>query len=438
MTDPYSLVVQHAWLGGVELASDVHIVIDEGRIAGLSVGSSPGSGRRVAGVALPGLVNTHSHAFHRLLRGRTHDEGGDFWVWRDRMYDIAAELSPERYEKVASAVFVEMALAGITTVGEFHYLHHQPDGTHYRDPNEMAHALIRAARTAGMRICLLDACYLAGGFSGEPLDPVQRRFSDGNLESWMERVADLRDAYADATDVTVGLAPHSVRAVPERDLRQLADFRTAGSPTHIHLSEQQAENDACLSAHGVTPTELLGEVGLLGGHTTAVHATHVTEDDLSSLAASGTGVCYCPTTERDLADGIGPTGAYRDVGLSISVGTDSHAAIDLFEETRGVELHERLRSGRRGTFPATELAEIATVNGAEALGFDGGRLEVGAPADLIIVSVETPRTVGAGNELGSLIFSATAADVTDVMVAGKWIVEGGHHPLWETVRPSLT
>lgn len=438
MTGPYSLVVQRAWLGGEELASDVHVVIDDGRITGLSVGSSPSSVRRVAGVALPGLVNTHSHAFHRLLRGRTHDEGGDFWVWRDRMYDAAAELSPERYERIASAVFVEMALAGITTVGEFHYLHHQPDGTRYQDPNEMAHALIRAARTAGIRICLLDACYLAGGFSGERLDPVQRRFSDGNVESWMERVADLSDAYADATDAKVGLAPHSVRAVPERDLRHLADLRPAGSPTHIHLSEQQAENDACLLAYGVTPTELLGEVGLLGEHTTAVHATHVTGDDLSSLAASGIGVCYCPTTERDLADGIGPTGAYRDVGLSISVGTDSHAVIDLFEEARGVELHERLRSGKRGTFPATELAEIATVNGARALGFDGGRLEVGAPADLIIVSAETPRTVGTGKELGSLIFSATAADVTDVMVAGEWIVEGGHHPLWEAVRPSLT
>lgn len=432
-----SLLVQRAWLGDDQLASDVHIVVSDGRISELTTKASGAGGRRVAGVALPGLVNTHSHAFHRLLRGQTHDAGGDFWVWRDRMYEAAASLSPESYETIATAVFVEMALAGITTVGEFHYLHHQPDGSPYAEPNEMAHALVRAARSAGIRICLLDACYLAGGLAGEPLDPVQQRFSDGSAESWLQRVDALRRTFDSANDVNVGLAPHSVRAVPDKELRRIAEDLPAASPIHIHLSEQRAENEACIAAHGATPTELLAELGLLGEKTTAIHATHVNERDIGLLAASGTGVCYCATTERDLADGVGPAGEFREHGLEISVGTDSHASIDLFEETRGVEMHERLRSGRRGEFSAIELGHVATVNGARALGFDGGSIEVGAVADLTIVSLETPRTAGTGDELGGVVFSATAADVTDVMVGGRWIVEGGHHPQWGSIRSAL-
>ena len=436
-TQDISLLAQRAWLGGDRLATDVHIVISNGRISELTPDAPHGSGRRIPGVVLPGLVNTHSHAFHRLLRGQTHDRGGDFWVWRDRMYEAAAALTPESYEALATAVFVEMAMAGITTVGEFHYLHHQADGSPYEEPNEMAHALIRAARRAGIRICLLDACYLAGGLSGEQLDPVQQRFSDGSAGSWIERADALRDHFADVDDVNVGLAPHSVRAVPIGDLQRLGEDMPAGSPIHIHLSEQPAENEACLAVHGLTPTELLSEVGLLGHRTTAIHATHVNERDIGLLAASGTGVCYCATTERDLADGVGPSGEFREQGLEISVGTDSHASIDLFEEARGVEMHERLRSGRRGVFSASELGHIATVNGANTLGFEGGMIEIGAVADMTIVSLDTPRTAGTGQELGGILFAATAADVTDVMVGGHWIVEGGHHPHWDSVRPFL-
>ena len=432
-----SLLLQRAWLGGDRLATDVHVVISNGRISALTTDARDASGRRIPGVALPGLVNTHSHAFHRLLRGQTHERGGDFWVWRDRMYEAAASLTPESYEALATAVFVEMAMAGITTVGEFHYLHHQPGGSPYEEPNEMAHALVRAARRAGIRICLLDACYLAGGLSGEQLDPVQQRFSDGSAESWIQRAHALGENFAHANDVRVGLAPHSVRAVPVTELRRLAADLRIGSPIHIHVSEQPAENEACLAAHGVTPTGLLAEVGLLGENTTAIHATHLTERDIGLLAGSGTGVCYCATTERDLADGIGPSGDFREQGVEISVGTDSHASIDLFEETRGVEMHERLRSGKRGRFSPSELGRIATLNGRRALGFDGGAIEVGAVADMTIVSLDTPRTAGTGHELGGILFSATAADVTDVMVDGKWIVEGGHHPQWDSLRPLL-
>ena len=389
------------------------------------------------GIALPGLVNAHSHAFHRFLRGRTHGHGGDFWAWRDRMYETVADLTPESYEELATAVYTEMAMAGITSVGEFHYVHHQKGGRPYEDANEMGHALVRAARRAGIRLALLDAGYLKSGFGGEPLNPVQERFSDGSATRWIERVADLRAAYASSPDVSIGLAPHSVRAIPESDLRTVREAGIDTMPLHIHLSEQPAENQACLEQTGVTPTGLLDRVGLLGETTTAVHATHVSDQDIARLGATGTGVCYCATTERDLADGLGPSADLRDSGSPLCVGTDSHAMIDLFEEARGVELHERLRSGRRGLFAPADLVVIATSNGARALGFEGGHLEVGGPADITIVSSETPRTQTSGNDVGAIVFSATAADVTDVIVGGRQIVSGGYHAEWEGARRAL-
>lgn len=438
MKPPTTLLAQRAWLGGPDLHSNVRISIEGGTIISISSDApSQGDAIRLPGVALPGLVNAHSHAFHRLLRGQTNDGSGDFWVWRDRMYEVAARLTPERYEEVATAVFVEMAMAGITAVGEFHYLHHQPDGTTYRDPNEMAHALIRAARRAGIRICLLDAAYLAAGTSGEPLGEVQRRFSDGNVELWLERAHELRASYDGESDISIGLAPHSVRAVPEEGLRTLATEVTGEWPVHIHVSEQPAENEACLDTHGTTPTGVLQRVGLLGPNTTVVHATHVSSEDVEALSQAGAGVCYCPTTERDLGDGIGPAGDFRAAGLPICVGSDSHAVIDIIEEARGVEMHERLRSGKRGTFTISELGEIATINGAGSLGISGGRLEVGSPADITVVSLETPRTAGTGEGLGSVLLAACAADVTDVLVGGDWIVRGGYHPEWETARVAL-
>ena len=437
MGQPKAILVQRAWLGGESLADNVRIEIEGGIISSIEAGSDSEDVRSIPGVGLPGLVNAHSHAFHRFLRGRTHGQGGDFWAWRDRMYETVADLTPDSYEDLATAVYTEMALAGITAVGEFHYVHHQKGGQPYEDANEMGHALVRAARRAGIRIALLDAGYLTSGFGGEPLNPVQERFSDGSASRWIERVADLRATYDDAPDVRIGFAPHSVRAVPESDLEALREADIAAMPLHIHLSEQPAENQACLEQTGVTPTGLLDRVGLLGEATTAVHATHVNTEDISRLGATGTGVCYCATTERDLADGIGPSVDLRDSGSPLCVGSDSHAMIDLFEEARGVELHERLRSGRRGLFAPAELVAIATSNGARALGFEAGHLEVGRPADITIVSSETPRTQTSGNDVGAILFSATAADVTDVIVGGTQIVSGGHHTEWEKARRAL-
>jgi formiminoglutamate deiminase len=363
---------------------------------------------------LPGLANTHSHAFHRVLRGRTHGGRGSFWTWREQMYEVAGRLDPDTYHALARAVYGEMVLAGITCVGEFHYLHHGPDGTPYADPNAMGHALIAAARDAGIRLTLLDTLYLTSGVDGRPLDGVQRRFGDGDAERWAARVADVRAG----PHARVGAAAHSVRAVPADQLKTLA-----GAPVlHVHLSEQRAENDQCRAVYGCTPTELLRRHGLLGPGTTAVHATHLTGEDIAALG--GTGVCFCPTTERDLADGIGPARALADAGARISLGSDSHAVIDLLAEARALEMDERLATERRGHFTAADLLAAAT--GHACLGWDdAGRIAAGQRADLVAVALDTVRTAGARPE--QAVFAATAADVTDVVVDGRRVVTGGRH-----------
>ncbi len=421
-----------AWLGGPTLTEHVLIEVSDGRIISIEVGSDASGASRLDGVVIPGLVNAHSHAFHRLLRGRTHRQGGDFWVWREQMYQFAADLTPETYEQVATAVYTEMALAGVTAVGEFHYLHHQDGGVPYDDPNEMGHALIRAARAAGIRIALLDAGYFTAGFHDETLHPVQTRFSDQSAERWLERVGALVDRYGNDHDVSIGVAPHSVRAVPEAIMVSLAQWHDGDIPIHIHVSEQPAENQASLEATTLTPTKLLDRVGLLHPATTLVHATHVTGEDIDLIAASGATVCYCATTERDLADGLGPAAELGEAGVRLAVGTDSHAVIDVFEEARGIELHARLATGRRGVFAPETLLSAATSVGSGSLGFGGAGLEVGSPADFVVVDPETPRLRGViGDEgLAGTVFSATAADVSDVYVAGRPVVTSGRHPAW--------
>lgn len=428
-------LAEYAWLPEhAEPTPDVLIETADGRITAVTplVGDgAPAAGvevladaERLPGLTLPGLANAHSHAFHRALRGRTHGGRGDFWTWRDRMYAVAARLAPDSYLALARAVYAEMALAGITCVGEFHYLHHNPDGTPYADPNAMGEALVEAAAQAGIRITLLDTCYLTATVDGQPLTGPQRRFGDGDALRWAERVA----AFAPAGDhARVGAAIHSVRAVPAGQLATVANWADRrGAPLHVHLSEQPAENDACRAVHGRTPTRLLADHGALGPHTTAVHATHLTSGDLTLLGDAGTGVCLCPTTERDLADGIGPARRMADVGLPLSLGSDSHAVVDLFEEARAVELDERLRTRRRGHFGAAELRDAATVGGHAALGWrDAGRLAVGARADLVTVRLDSPRTAGVP-PVGAW-FAAGAADVAQVVVDGRTVVRDGRH-----------
>lgn len=400
-----------------DIVEGLVVEVDGGRIAATSVAPEPPSGAiGLVGLTIPGFANCHSHAFHRALRGRAQRQRGTFWTWRETMYDIAARLDPDSYLRLATAVFREMALAGITAVGEFHYLHHDRGGAAYADANAMGRAVVQAAREAGLRIALLDTCYLSAGF-GEEADGVQRRFSDGSAERWASRVAAL-DADA-APDVVVGAAIHSVRAVPRDELGVVAAARPF-APLHVHLSEQPAENEACLARHGVTPTRLLAMEGVLAERTTAVHATHLTPDDIALLGAAGCTVDFCPTTERDLADGVGPSVALRDAGATLTLGTDSHAVIDLNEEMRAVELNERLASGRRGSWSAGELLRAATTDGHRSLGFaDAGRIAPGFWADLVTIDLATPRTAGTGGGLETAVFAASSADIVHVVASGR-------------------
>lgn len=427
---------EHAVLPGGRVVADVTVQVDGAVIAAVSSGGgAPRAAQRLRGLVMPGLANAHSHAFHRVLRGRTHaptDGRGSFWTWRQQMYDVAARLDPDSYLTLARAVYAEMALAGITAVGEFHYLHHDEGGRPYADPNVMAHALVEAAHDAGLRIALLDTCYLAGGV-GAALDGVQRRFGDGTSERWAARVADLHAAYPGRDDVVVGAALHSVRAVPADQMADVVAWAGAeAAPLHVHLSEQRAENLACLEQHGVTPTALLHDRGVLGPRTSAVHATHVSADDIALLGATATRACLCPTTERDLADGVGPAGQLAAAGAVLTLGSDSHAVIDLFEEARAVELDTRLVTGTRGHFDAAALLAAATSAGHESLGFaDSGRLEPGCRADLVAVSLDSVRTSGSvpATALATVVFAATAADVTDVISSGRQVVADGRHVL---------
>jgi formiminoglutamate deiminase len=286
----------------------------------------------------------------------------------------------------------------------------------------MGGALIEAAADAGIRITLLDTCYLASGF-GKPPEGVQERFSDGDAEAWAERVGALRVA----PHARIGAAIHSVRAVPADQLATVAGWaRERDAPLHAHLSEQRAENEACLAAHGRTPAELLDEHGALGAHCCMVHATHLTDADVARLG--GSAICMCATTERDLADGIGPARALADAGAPLCTGSDSHAVIDPFEEARAIELDERLRTERRGHFPAAELLRAATNHAA--IGWpEAGRIEPGAPADLVAVSLDSVRLAGAQPDtlLECAVFAATAADVREVIAGGRQIVRDGRH-----------
>jgi len=417
---------EHAVLpGGVRRS--VRVVTDRGRILDVRLDEPAEVGdTRLRGVVLPGLANGHSHAFHRALRGRTHDDGGNFWSWRDAMYAVTHRLDPETYHALARAVFAEMLLAGYTAVGEFHYVHHAAGGRLYDDPNVMGKALISAAREVGIRITLLDTCYLAGGLTAGghvPLDHVQERFSDGSAEAWAERVERL----AEEETVRIGAAVHSVRAVPRDDLTVVGEAATRGErPLHVHLSEQPGENLACEGFYGCSPTELLAGEGLLTPSTTVVHATHLSDRDIELLGTARSIACFCPTTERDLADGIGPARRLHDAGVRLALGSDQHAVIDPFEEVRGVEMHERLESLERGRFAGADLLDMASLNGYRSLGWDdGGRIATGHVADLVAVRLDSPRTAGAGTR--GVLYAATATDVTDVVVAGEQVVVDGRH-----------
>ncbi|MCX5111530.1 formimidoylglutamate deiminase [Streptomyces sp. NBC_00378] len=435
--------LSHAWLG-THVEPGVALDVSGGLITGVRTGvATPPPGATVLrGLTVPGLANTHSHAFHRALRSTVQVGSGTFWTWRETMYQVASRLTPDSYFELARAVYAEMALAGITAVGEFHYLHHAPGGTPYDNPNAMGEALIAAAGEAGIRITLLDTAYLSAGFGRRPTqyqqpDRHQLRFSDTTADAWAERAGLLKGS----DHALIGAAIHSVRAVPAAQLATVAAWaEERQAPLHVHLSEQTAENDACLAAHGRTPTRLLADHGVLGPRTTSIHNTHLTAEDIALLGSSATGTCMCPTTERDLADGIGPAVALQRAGSPLSLGSDSHAVIDLFEEARAMELDERLRTRARGHWTAAALLRAATVDGHAALGRpEAGVIEPGAPADLATVALDSVRTVGPVPRLAAeaVVFAASAADVRHTVVAGRHLVRDGQHALVEDVPAAL-
>jgi formiminoglutamate deiminase len=422
-----------AWLGGPAPTEGVLLEIEDERIASLrSDVPAPADAQRLTGLTLPGLANAHSHAFQRALRGRTHRATGSFWTWRRQMYELAGALDPDSMLALTRAAFAEMALAGITLVGEFHYLHHGPGGRPYADPNAMGEAVIRAASEVGLRITLLDACYLHGGIDPHP---VQERFFDRDVEAWATRVGALTTRAANAR---VGAAIHSVRAVQPDYAALVARWAAERSlPLHAHVSEQPAENEATLELYGATPTALLHFDGALSDRFTAVHATHVSEPDIALLAQSGAYCCVCPTTERDLADGIGPARALKEAGCRLTFGTDSNALIEPFEEARAAELDERLASGVRGVLTAADLLHAATAAGYASLGWQlGGAIREGALADLIRVDLDGVRLAGtpASESLDAVVFAGAAADVRDVIVGGRFVVRDGAHVRLDAAR----
>ena len=394
---------------------------------------------------LPGLANAHSHTFQRLFRGRAEGRaaGGDtFWTWREQMYRAAGFLSPEQLYDVARATFLEMAQAGITAVGEFHYLHRAAEGRAYDDPNLLSHQVIAAAQSVGLRICLLRTAYFRAGFERAP-HPGQRRFYE-TLPQYLRNLEELQAKYIGVENVTVGAAPHSIRAVPLDQMKEIAGAAHAlwTMPLHLHISEQIGENIACEGEYGATPVALLSQNGILSPKTTLVHAIHLAEAEFAAVAQAGSTICSCPTTERNLGDGIFPADTAALLGIPVAFGTDSQAQIDILEDARQHEYHLRLQDQQRGILDASArenwatkepieslLLRSASANGYAALGLAGGKLAVGEPADFFTVDLNELSILGvdAASLASQAVFSLAKSAVRDVAVQGKLILENGRH-----------
>ena len=400
---------EQAWLG--HRAENVLIEVEEGRIEMVTEGAkAPAGATRLHGWTIPGLANVHSHAFQRVLRGATESGGGDFWEWRQQMYRAAEGWTAASYLEHCRSVFREMLQAGITAVGEFHYLHGLG--------NELGEAVALAATQEGIRLTLIDACYLQGGVDGRPLAGAQRSFSDGDADAWAARM----DDFIVGEDVRVGAAIHSVRAVNAPSMRKIAAWaRARNAPLHIHLAEQPAEVDECIAVNGCTPAQLLEREGILGPELTAVHAIHVDEQDIALLGRHKVSIVACTTSERDLGDRVGPLARLATAGSAICVGSDSNAVIDMLEEARGLELDQRRATGRRVHHQPVDLFRAATINGMRSLGWDGGELKAGMLADF--VTIEPPRDAAKHElDVGCLMFSRSATDVINVVVGGKTVI----------------
>ncbi|HEY0378091.1 MAG TPA: formimidoylglutamate deiminase [Pyrinomonadaceae bacterium] len=433
---------------GGRFESGVALVCDEGgRIVRLTreVDDLGGTVRLRNRAVLPGLVNAHSHAFQRVIRGRTERRTGaqdSFWTWREMMYSAAARLSPEDIYDASRMAFLEMAAGGITAVGEFHYIHRAPDGRPYDDPNLLAKTVARAARDVGLRVALLRVAYARSGYNAAP-NERQMRFVERDAEEYLRNVEALKEelAHAEGGMAWAGCAPHSVRAVPLPYLREVARYASGAGrmPLHMHVAEQPAELRACLEEHGRTPVELLDAEGVLGQNFTGVHAVHITAAEARAMGAARASVCACPTTERNLGDGVVPAEMLFAEGVNVSLGTDSHAQIDLLEDARELEYHLRLQKLERAVLAPREddstqalarrLFECATRGGARSIDSPGGQLEAGRAADFFTVDLNDPSIAGAGAEdlLPCVVFGLARTAVKEVFVRGRQVVADGRH-----------
>ena len=386
-------------------------------------------------IVLPGLVSAHGHAFQRAVRGRAEHAGSarSFWSWREVMYAAANRLGPDDLEAVARFAFHELARAGVTCVGEFHYLHLDPDGRPYADRSELALRVVRAAREVGLRIVLLRAAYARAGH-GIPADPAQRRFVEPSADAYLSAFDALATALRGDPLVGIGIAPHSVRACPAEWIRALAaEARRLAVPLHVHASEQPAEVDACRLEHGLSPVQLLAREGALGESTTLVHAIHVDDRDVRAIGAAHATVCACPTTERNLGDGVVPADRLLRAGARLALGVDAHVQADLLEEAREVELHLRLVREERAVLDdppgalAARLLEAATAGGMASLGVPGGRLAPGEPADFAALDLDDPSIAGVAPDAlpAAIVFAASPRAVRDTWVAGEPVIADG-------------
>jgi formimidoylglutamate deiminase len=392
--------------------------------------------RRLPGRALlPGLVNVHSHTFQRVIRGRTEHRTSasrnTFWTWRNAMYHAANLLSPEDVYHAARMAFLEMVLSGITTVGEFHYLHHGPGGTPYAERNLLAHFVLRAAQDVGLRIALLRTAYVRAGWE-KPPDPGQARFITPAPEDFIEDTVRLQEFIGKSRVAWVGVAPHSVRAVPLDYLRKVVSFaRAADLPVHMHVSEQPAEVDACMGEYGIRPIELLEREGILDAKFTGIHAIHINRDEVRYLGNAKAAVCACPTSERNLGDGPVPADLLGDAGARLCFGSDSNVQIDLLEDARELEYHLRMVRLERAILPYGQLFTNSTDDGAASL----NPARRSSFADFFTVDLNDPSLAGAdaGSLLSHVVFSLERTAIRDVCVGGRLIVEDGKHPLQEEI-----
>ena len=423
-------------LSGGTVAEGAALTVKDGRVAAVG---APLPGAEIVPlpgrVVVPGLVSAHGHAFQRAVRGRAEHAGSarSFWSWRDVMYAAANRLGPDELEAVARFAFHELARAGVTCVGEFHYLHLDPEGRPYADRSELALRVVRAAREVGLRIVLLRAAYARAGH-GVPADPAQRRFVEPSPDAYLSALDALAAAQRGDPLAGVGIAPHSVRACPAEWIRILAaEAARRAMPLHVHAAEQPAEVDACRLEHGLSPVQLLAREGALSERTTLVHAIHVDDRDVRAVGAARATVCACPTTERNLADGVVPADALVQAGARLAVGVDAHVQADVLEEAREVELNLRLVRQERAVLDdppgglAARLLEAATAGGMASLGLPGGRLAPGDPADFAALDLDDPSIAGTAPDalLPAIVFAGSPRAITDTWVAGEQVIANG-------------